>query len=153
MGPALRRIVLTAAIVAGVSCGLTSVPAGAASPASYGTRCVTVHSAVHDRSGTICAQVGVMTGAERSEVTFATSSGSLASVSVKTLELLLNGRVLSTLHNVTKDVVKVIPPITDNWWDEPAGGEQAAVSQACMTWTDGDQACTGSAWLYSLPYP
>ena len=149
----MRRVVLIAAIVAGVTCGLTSVPAGAASPANYGTRCVTVHSAVHDRSGTICAQLGVMTGAKRSEVTFATSYGTLASVSVKTLELLLNGKVVSTLHNATKDVATIIPPITDNWWDEPAGGEQAAVSQACMTWPDGDQACTGSGWLYSLPYP
>lgn len=149
----MRRIVLIAAIAAGVSCGLTSVPAGATSPASYGTRCVTVHSAVDSRSGTICAQVGVMNGAKRAEVTFATSYGPLASVSVKTLELLLNGQVISTLHNVTKDVVTIIPPITDNWWDEPNSGERTAVSQACMTWPDGDQACTGSAWLYSLPYP
>jgi len=153
MGSALRRIVLIAAIVAAATCGLTSVPAGAASPASYGARCVTVHSAVHGRSGTICAQVDAMNGAKRSEVTFATSYGPLASVSVTTLELLLGGRVLSTLHNVTKGVLTIIPPITDNWWDEPSGGEQTGVYQACMTWRDGDRACTGSAWLYSLPYP
>jgi hypothetical protein len=148
---AMRRTTLIVAILAILGCGLASVPAQADSVTRDGGHCVTVHSDVGGRTGSICAYVDRLNGTERGEVAFTADSGTLSEATVTTLELLIDGQVTTVRHNVTEPASGLSAAISNNWWDEPFGDLQAGAYHACMIWMDGDRACTGSDWLYSQP--
>jgi hypothetical protein len=70
---------------------------------------------------------------------------------VKTARLSAGNQVVQTFHNVSKNVTGIGGGFAFNWWDEPFGAMQASAYNACMNWTDGGNACTGSHWLSSRP--
>ncbi len=158
----MRRYPLIAAILAVVTCGLVSAPAGAASmdghvsqavagPGIYqGTQCQSVVNAFRQR-GKICVTVNIQRpfGRARAEVTFATGSGALREISLKFMRFRVNGLYMDILHFTGKFISrKRSGAIPDNWYD--GGGQpriQASVFNACMQWVSGATACTGPHWL------
>jgi hypothetical protein len=168
----VRRTALIIVIFAIVACGIGSVQADAASPPPgraaasapvlQGERCETVHSSVRplpgaSPTGTICVYVAGQSRAERSGVSFTARSGLLKAISVETLQLSVDGHVMVTIRNVSGTALTGGGVHLVNWWDEPAhlphGSKsvQVGVYKACMTWTDGGEACTGPGWLYTFP--
>lgn len=157
----MRRIAFIVAILALIACGLGSVQADAASasrgqaatapPVLLGGHCVTVHSNVNHRTGTICVYLARQLGGgpERGEVIFTAHSGLLKRVSVQVLRLSADSHAIQTSRNVSKAVIGISGGIMDSWWDEQAHWMQVGTYNACMYWTDGGKACTGPHWLYS----
>lgn len=154
----VRKTALIIAILAIVACGLGSVHAEAApmlreqaasTTALIGRHCVTVHSNVHSRTGTICVYVARVSGKLGGEVAFTTHSGPVRRVSTQILRLSMDKVVIQTLRNASKAGAGAgTVAIPFNWWDEPKPRiVQVSAYKACMTWTDGSKACTGSSWL------
>jgi hypothetical protein len=159
----VRRTTLIIAIFAIIACGIGSVQADAAptgrgqAVASWAVssrgHCETVHSSLHGRTGTVCVAVvsEVKTKTVQAEVTFSASSGRLKEVTLQVLQLAINGKVVESVRNVTENVQTVSKVFPYSWWDEPAPAPvlRAGVDNACLIWTDGSKACTGSSWLYA----
>lgn len=159
--PVRRTAFITVAIMAIIACGFGSARAAAAAtqggqaaarPAVLlGGHCVTVHSNVHSRSGTICVYVARQSGKVGGQVAFTTHSGRMQRVSAQILRLSKGNVIIQTLRNPSKAVTgpgTVAIPM--NWWGEPPLVPfRMSAFNACMTWTDGSKACTGASWLSS----
>ncbi len=160
----MKRYPLIAAILAIVTCGLASAPAGAASVHSHvsqvaagpdtfrGAQCQIVFN-VFRQSGEICITVYTepWEHSARAEVTFVTHSGALRELSLKSMRFRVNGIYEDILHFTGKFISRKSGIIPDNWYD--GGGMrrvQASVYNACMQWANGARACTGPRWFSSL---
>jgi hypothetical protein len=150
----MRRTALIAAILAVLASGIGSAQAEAASPSPMnGKHCVTIKSTPHHQAATVCLYLDRQSGKKEGVVTFSTKSGPLQGVTVKVLQIAMNGQGIVTVNNphVTVTVPGSGDALTRSWWDEPAGKMQVRIKNACLTWSDGDKACTGSGWLSSNP--
>jgi hypothetical protein len=116
-------------------------------------QCVTVHSSLHGRTGTVCIAVvkDFKTKTVQGEVTFSASSGRLKEVTMQILQLAVDDKVIQSYRNVTENVLEIGKFFPYSWWDEPRPKPslRAGVYNACLIWTDGSKACTGRSWLYA----
>lgn len=151
---------VTVAIMAILACGIGSARAdaattsmqrgqAAASPAVLlGGHCVTVHANAHGRTGTICLYLTRQSGKAGGQVGFTARSGTLRLVSVQALRVSVAGQVALTVHNMSLVVIGHNVALRRNWWDEPKPRVlRMSAMKACMTWTDGSKACTGTGWV------
>jgi hypothetical protein len=157
----LKKNVLIASACAIITAGLASAPVAAeaagqqaqsAPPAvrHLGTNCMTVHSSGNRHAGVICISVVITTGKKAADVTFTPTSGTASQISIASLKLSMNGVITEKAGPLHKRWTSPgAGSFALNWWDEPVGHAQASVLNACMTWTDGTRACTGSHWYSS----
>jgi hypothetical protein len=151
-------ITFSLAIIAAPASAAPHGPATGANAASQpyrGMVCRTVHSNAHRKTGVICAGISVQGNSAhhviRAIVSFKPDGGKLSAVSVRHLNLYVNGvKVASGSYSTTHGHGGII--ITSrpwNLWDGVIVEVRSGTFGACMYWTGGARACIGASWLFS----